>query len=438
MNTVLHKKRLKTFKLESQQLFLNENKYSSFKSEFNKELTEAMISADIPFWKLENLSFTNFLKKWTGQNVPSESLIRKVHLKVCYEEKIDFIKNKIKGKKVWVSIDETTDACGRYTGHFIIGILSNIKEECQSFLINTQNFEVTNSTTIARFFEDTIGMVSPHVIDRNDILLVITDAAPYMIKAVKALNVLYPKMMHVTCLVHILHRVCEEIRFLFPNIDSLISNAKKIFTKSSYRNQIFKEILPDVPLPSKPVITRWGTWLSATKYYCEYFDKFKRVINELDAADASSIRICKELMEKVDIKDDLAFINANYGYLPRLIEKLDLYDSIATYENIIELIENVQGEIGNKITTKFRKSLSKNVNYKNICCISRIIYGLKSEEANPFKDYSPDDISSFKFAPVTSCEVERSFSIYKSFLRPNRHGITTEHIKYYMITHFNK
>ena len=66
------------------------------------------------------------------------------------------------------------------------------------------------------------------------------DATPYMVKTVKASNVFYPKMMHVTCLDHQLNRVCEEIRFLFPQIDLLISNAKKVFSKSSYRNAIFK------------------------------------------------------------------------------------------------------------------------------------------------------------------------------------------------------
>ena len=72
------------------------------------------------------------------------------------------------------------------------------KDECKFFLINTEHLQVANSTNIARFFEDTVNMLTPHVIYRNDILLIITDATPYMIKSVKALNVLYPKMMYLT------------------------------------------------------------------------------------------------------------------------------------------------------------------------------------------------------------------------------------------------
>jgi len=71
------------------------------------------------------------------------------------------MKNEIRYKKVWLSIDETTDAYGRSAAHFIIGIVSKHKDECKSFLINTEHLQVTNSTTIARFFEDTVNMITP-------------------------------------------------------------------------------------------------------------------------------------------------------------------------------------------------------------------------------------------------------------------------------------
>ena len=138
-------------------------------------------------------------------------------------------------------------------------------------MINTEHLQVTNSTTIERFFEDIVNMITLHVIDRNDILLIITDAVQYMGKAVKALNVLYPKMIHLTCLAHLLNRVCGEICSLFQNVDLLISNAKKIFSEFTHRNAMFTYFVPNVPIPPKPVITRCGTWLTAANYYSEYF-----------------------------------------------------------------------------------------------------------------------------------------------------------------------
>jgi hypothetical protein len=45
-----------------------------------------------------------------------------------------------------------------------------------------------------------------------------------MIKAAKALQLLYPKMTHVTYLAHALHRVAEEVRGSYPEVDKLIAN----------------------------------------------------------------------------------------------------------------------------------------------------------------------------------------------------------------------
>ena len=39
-----------------------------------------------------------------------------------------------------------------------------------------------------------------------------TDATSYMIIAGKGLGILYPKMIHITCLAHALHRISEEIK----------------------------------------------------------------------------------------------------------------------------------------------------------------------------------------------------------------------------------
>lgn len=75
---------------------------------------------------------------------------------------------------------------------------------------------------IDRFFSD---------VDRNKVLLAVTDNGSYMKPALEALKVLYPKMIHVTCAAHGLHRVAECIRDQFKGVNKLISNIKRIFTK---------------------------------------------------------------------------------------------------------------------------------------------------------------------------------------------------------------
>ena len=46
-------------------------------------------------------------------------------------------------------------------------------------------------------------------------------------------------------------------------------------------------------------------------------------------------------------------------------------------------------------------------------------------------------ISGFKFASVTSCDVERTFSQYKNLLRPNRQQIKNENLPLYTIPYCN-
>ena len=47
---------------------------------FNLQLCHAMVSANIPFWKLENEAFNNFLEQYTGKVIPHESTLRRIML----------------------------------------------------------------------------------------------------------------------------------------------------------------------------------------------------------------------------------------------------------------------------------------------------------------------------------------------------------------------
>jgi hypothetical protein len=61
-----------------------------------------------------------------------------------------------------------------------------------------------------------MNLLWPVTVEQENVLLFVSDAASYMIKAAKALQFLYPKMIHVTCLMHALHRVAEEVRGRYP------------------------------------------------------------------------------------------------------------------------------------------------------------------------------------------------------------------------------
>jgi hypothetical protein len=99
------------------------------------------------------------------------------------------------------------------------------------------------------------------------VLLFVTYAASYMIKAGITLKVIFPNMTHLTCLVHGLRRIPETTLANFPLVDKLVSSMTKVFVKAPYRKEAFKAVAPNVPLQPEQILTRWGTWLCTVSYY---------------------------------------------------------------------------------------------------------------------------------------------------------------------------
>lgn len=219
-----------------QQLLTNSGK----KSSFNKDLCHALLFSNIPLNKLSNDKFRNFLKTYTGNEIPMESTLRQGYVNDIYVETIEKIKSEILNKNIWVSIDETTDIEGRFIANVIVGTLE-IDRPGKLFLINSEELEKTNYSTISKLFDNSIQLMS---IERDHVLLFITDAAPYMIKSATALKALYSKMIHVTCAAHGLHRVAEEVRRQFKLVDKIIARLKKLLEKLRVAFNFLKQKLP--------------------------------------------------------------------------------------------------------------------------------------------------------------------------------------------------
>ena len=130
-----------------------------------------------------------------------------------------------------MSIDETTDISGRFVANVVVGILKDDQPR-DIFLLACEVLEKVNNSSIAVVFDNAMNLLWPNKVERENVLLFLTDATPYMVKAAKGLQVLYPKMIHATCLAHALHRVAEEVRESYFDVDKLIANGKKIFVKA--------------------------------------------------------------------------------------------------------------------------------------------------------------------------------------------------------------
>lgn len=414
-----------------QQFFTSASTSSGNKNSFNSELCRAFIHADIPISKLENKSLNAFLTKYTGQLIPDESTLRKNNMTEIHQETLNSIRNIIQDCPIWVSIDETVDVEGR-----MVGKLSETFSK--PFLLICAQLEKCNHKTIAKLFNESMSLLWPKGVKHENVLLFLTDAAPYMVKSAVAINVFYPKMIHLTCLAHGLHRIGETIRAKFSKVDKLIAEVKKIFLKSPSRVEKLKEMYPNLSLPPEPIITRWGTWLNAVKYYCENFEKIKDVVSTLDSTSAVSIQKAKHLLNMDDIKNNLIYISVNFGFLEDTIKQLEtrkmtLVQSLGLIEEAEKCIEQVQGPLGVAVKEKMHSVLHKN---PGLDC-PKLIRDTHCEMNGVIfpAELTALDIANMKFAPITSVEVERSFSRYKSVLRPNRRSFNFENLSMYMVSH---
>ncbi|XP_033245103.1 uncharacterized protein LOC117187204 [Drosophila miranda] len=273
--------------------------------EFKMDLCTALIAANIPWNVLSNGTFNNFLKKYTGQQIPDESTLKKNYLDKTYQQSIQKIRESIKDENVWISVDETTDKQGRYVANLIIRTLSE-KESSSSFLLSCKQLEEVNNATVSRFVNDSIRILWPHG-NELKVLLLLTDTAAYMIKAGKNLKVFYPNLIHITCLAHGLNLIAEKVRTSFHVANSFISCVKKIFIKAPLRVRRYKQIL-NKELPPEPIITRWGTWLKAASFYADNMEGIKEVLETLNPEDAESIKLARELIENPQLHQEFICI----------------------------------------------------------------------------------------------------------------------------------
>ena len=117
---------------------------------------------------------------------------------------------------------------------------------------------------------------------RENFSLFLTDAARCMSSAGKTLKELYLSLMHVTCVVHLLHNCAVRVRAHFKNIDQVIATIKAATIKNKDCKQDFDDA--GLPSPPDPVITRWATWLRAALYYSENLAAVRTIVNNCTSA----------------------------------------------------------------------------------------------------------------------------------------------------------
>lgn len=405
---------------------------------FNSELCEMMLRCNIPLHNFEVPEFRNFFKKHLDQTLVSRRTICRTYVPRLYEERMEEIRTMVKNKYIWISVDETTDSVGRYIANLIVGVLDGNASPC--YLVAVGQLAQTNNLTVARFVNESLTrLYLPGAVPHEKIVMIVTDAASYMIKAAQHLKIFFPNLFHVTCVAHGMNRIAEAIRAEYPLVNKLISNVKKIFLKAPLRVEVYRNMLPDIPLPPQPVITRWGTWIEAALFYAVHYDSIKNVVNEFTSESAEAIGKCQSLFKKLELKSQLTHIKTYFSEIPNIIKKLEtrnllLTESIELTETLKNSLRKDNSLVGKHINAKVVDVFEKNNGFSMLVNIKKVIEGEAVIDENlPQNITNPEIISFFKYAPVTSCDVERSFSKYKNLLENNRKSFGIENIEKHMI-----
>ncbi|KAJ4437873.1 hypothetical protein ANN_13812 [Periplaneta americana] len=96
-------------------------------------------------------------------------------------------------------------------------------------------------------------------------------------------------------------------------------------------------------------------------------------------------------------------------------------------------LDSLPGSEVQLLRDKFQNVFGKNSGYKKMCKVAQVLEDVPVGEID---GVYVCDIPLFKYARLTSCDVERSFSQYKSF-RDNRHEFVMENLEMTFVVHCN-
>jgi hypothetical protein len=131
----------------------------------------------------------------------------------------------------------------------------------------------------------------------------------------------------------------------------------------------------------------------------------------------------------------------NFGFIPDLITIVEksgvpINESIRHVDEAFGLLNAAGGDIASLIQLKI-DVFSKKAGLRTLRQISDILEGRSELSGVEGYQHSPAELAAYKFAPLVSCDVERSFSKLKALLRDNRAKLTFEHLKQYLVVNCN-
>ena len=125
-------------------------------------------------------------------------------------------------------------------------LVGSLDDPNQTFLVDCHPLESGSNVDRSIILHTVDDILRQLEIKRENFSLFLTDAARYMSLAGKTLKELYPSLMHVTYVAHLLHNCAMRVRAQFKNSDEIIATIRAATIKNKDRNKDFH----DTGLPS--------------------------------------------------------------------------------------------------------------------------------------------------------------------------------------------
>ena len=155
-------------------------------------------------YKLQHSSIKNLFNLTLGHHCPSESACRKQVNDLASQES-ECIKKLLTRKPIFLVVDESDVSSQKY-----VNVLAGFMEEPnKTYLIACSPLSGNpNSSNICTIVDDCLKEMG---ITCEMFLLLLSDAAKYMLKAGDTLKIMHQHLLHVTCTAHLLHNCAEHI-----------------------------------------------------------------------------------------------------------------------------------------------------------------------------------------------------------------------------------
>ena len=399
-------------KLYVSQLGNNKNKvqmvFDNAPDSITRKIILAFAAADIPSYKLENPCIKDMFK---CLNAPQITIYKaRLQLTKMYEEKVIELLKYFENKNVFIVIDESECKRSKYF-NVMGGLISNPKKIY--FLNCIYISSCLNSTHVQVCVFD---VMEKYNICLNNLKLIISDAASYMIKALRAIRISIPNVIHVQCLAHLIHNCAMKIRGYYKDIDNLIAYVKALTIKNKTITALFQHITS----PPSVILTRWSSWLRAVNYYCDNLPEIIRIVENIEE-NGIQVENAKEAVRSRNLFKNLCEVKNCYGNLVQTLDYFEAsyYDIEAGY-NVLNSITfgtdpvNIRSYLNNRLSNNDIKII---MNYGN-------------------ENISPSTYIELKKCPPASISVERSFSMLNKLLAKDR-NFKHENIAKYMFFYYN-